>query len=139
MSNVDPAWQEFTLPGFGLRLHYPTSASDGDPVRMDDARFHFRTMSSPEIYFEVSRHLGRGAREFYEREAAAIRRADPHVTISEPVDTSFAGSDALRFVVTFTDRERAFTLVERGGYLYRVIYDPRSAVNLDIMATIEFT
>jgi len=132
-------WQDFSIPNMGLRLRYPQHATDGEPVEMDDVRAHFRTMDSTQVYFEVSRHTGTTARDLIARETGVIRRAEPKVQITEPAPILFAGHDALRFTVTFPDRERIFTIVERGAYVYRVVYDPRSPINEEIVETVEFT
>ena len=105
---------------------------------MDDFRAHFRTMDSAQVYFEVSRHTGVSSDELYNRETAAIRRSSPDVRVSEAESISFAGCDARRFTVIFPDRERVFTLIEREGRTYRVVHDPRSPVNDEIIATITF-
>jgi len=133
-----PNWLSFSAPGLGLSLHYPGAAADGELVEMDDFRAHFRTMNSPQVYFEVSRHTGVSSTELYRRETAAIRRASPDARVSDAASVSFAGCDAQQFTVTFPDKERVFTLIERDGRVYRVIYDPRSPVNGDIISTITF-
>jgi hypothetical protein len=136
MSDTNSKWLEFTVPG--LRLRFPNAAADGERVEMDDFRAHFRTMNSAQVYFEVSRHTGVSAHDLYQREISAIRRANPDVRISDPVSVSFAGRDAQQFSVTFPDKERVFTLIEQKERVYRVIYDPRSPVNHEIIGTVEF-
>jgi hypothetical protein len=138
MNDTRPDWLRFSTPGLGLSFRYPGAAADGEPVEMDDFRAHFRTMDSAQVYFEVSRHTGVSAGELYRRETAAIRRANPDVRVSDAVSVSFAGCDAQQFTVTFPDKERIFTLIEREGRVYRVIYDPRSPVNHEIIGTVTF-
>jgi len=138
MSASRPDWLSFSVPGLGLSFRYPGVAADGERVEMDDFRAHFRTMDSAQVYFEISQHTGVSPNELYRREAAAIRRANPDARVSDAESVSFAGCAARRFTVTFPDKERVFTLIEREGRVYRVIYDPRSAVNEEIINTISF-
>lgn len=137
MSEIPEGWREFDVASLGITFRYPQQAG-GEPIEMDDFRAHFRTMKGTAAYFEVSRHTGLTVQELYDRETAGIRRRDADVRISEQVPARFAGQDAVRFTVTFPDRERIFTLIPRGERVYRVIYDPRSRINHEVVETMRF-
>jgi hypothetical protein len=137
MTDDSSSWIDFVVPGLGVRLKYPATTSDSEPVVMDAFRAHVRTMRSSDVYFEVTRQVGVSARQLLDREVAFLR-SNPEVQISEPELVSFADCDASRFTVTFPDRERVFHYIERHDGVYRVVYDPRSPLSRQIIATIRF-
>lgn len=130
-------WQTFTFPGFELQFQYPQTTPSGHAVDMDEIRVHFRSRESPELYFEVSRHLHLSADAVYEREKGFImdRLKECEVSALKPI--TFASQPAYEFSFRWTDGERAVILIEKQEYLYRVIYDPRSQLNLQVLATIQ--
>lgn len=130
-------WVTLDIAGSGIRLRYPVVSPEGQAIDVDQLRVHARTRGSREIYFEVSKEHGVTARQRYDRERQALERAPVAPQISELTPTTAAGREAYRFTATWPDRERVFTLIEKGGVLYRTVHDPGSPINEQIVATLE--
>jgi hypothetical protein len=91
-----------------------------------------------EAYFELSRHLEVTARAMYEREREfLVARYGADVT--PLAATTLDGKPAYEFSAGFGDTVRTFVLVERERWLYRVVHDPRSTLNHDVLETIRIT
>ncbi len=104
---------------------------------MDEVRVHFRSPDTPELYFEVSRHLRVSAEVFYEREKGFVAERLQDSEVGALTATTLAGQPAQTFSFRWRDGERTVILMEKQDYLYRFIYDPRSQLNLDVLATIK--
>jgi hypothetical protein len=109
----------------------------GANVDVDMVRIHARTPGSSDAYFEFSKESRVTAKEQYERDRGALLRALYVPEISELEPVAFAGHEAKRFTATWQDRERVFTYIEHEQDVYRTVHDPRSAVNEQIVATLE--
>jgi hypothetical protein len=129
-------WSTFSDPKFALQFQYPETTPKGHPVEMDDIRMHFRSKDSPEVYFEVSRHLHFSAKELYEREKGYIEKQLDQPDVRELKAITIAAQPAFEFSFTWSGGERVVILIEKQATLYRVIYDPRSPLNLQIVATL---
>jgi hypothetical protein len=128
-------WEELRLSNFGLTLQYPTSTPSGQQVRFDDIRLHAQSEDGREVYFEVTRHLNMPAASLYEKERETVINLRQAI-VTDLAKTTFAELPAHEYSFTWNGNERKVVLVEHGEWLYRVIYDPRSPINLDIVATI---
>jgi hypothetical protein len=134
MADATEGWEHLELPELGLAFGYPHRTPGGHAVELDDVRLHARSEDG-EAYFELSRHLNATASTQYERErefVAARYGAD----VTPLTATTFNGLPAHEYSVSWGDTVRTFVLVERGRWLYRVVYDPRSPLNHDVLDTI---
>jgi hypothetical protein len=134
MDGPSEEWRQIRLEEFGLSLSYPDRTSSGQALEFDDIRLHARSEDG-EAYFELSRHLNATAPAQYERErefVAARYGAD----VTPLTATTFNGLPAHEFSVNWGDTVRTFVLVERGRWLFRVVYDPRSPLNHAVLDTI---
>ena len=129
--------EELQVSNFGLSLQYPISTPSGQQVRFDDIRFHAQSEDGREVYFEVTRHLNMTAASVYEKERESVVE-QRQATVTELEKANFVELPAHEYSFTWNGNERKVVLVEHGEWLYRVIYDPRSPINLDIVATIRF-
>jgi hypothetical protein len=132
----EATWQNFALDGLGVRFRYPTTTPTGHAVEMDDFRAHFRSPDSAEVYFELSRHLHPSAQEFYAREREFLLRQLPDAAVGDLTATTVGGASAHRFTVRWAMGERVMLLIERAPGLYRIVYDPRSPLNEQVLATL---
>jgi len=135
MADPSDGWQHVDLPEVGLAFGYPRRTPNGQAVELDDVRVHARSEDGEEAYFELSRHLGATALRRYEDERDfLVARYGAEVT---PLTaTTLDGLPAQEFTAAFGDTLRRFVLVERGRWFYRVVYDPRSPLNLAVLETI---
>ena len=128
-------WRRVEVPDIGLTFDYPRRTPSGQAVRLDEVRLHACSDDGAEAYFELSRHLDVTAVARYEEECHLLLARDG-AAVTRLTATTFHEMPAHEFSVTFGDTARTFVLVERGRWLYRVVYDPRSTINLAVLATI---
>lgn len=127
-------WRSIELPGGGLAFRFPATTPDGQPVTVDDVRVHLQSVDGAAVYFEVSRHVGARVQATYEQERAFLEeRLAAEVGPLSP--STFAGTSAFECAFSFGEKQRAIVLLERDGWLYRIVYDPTSALDLAMLET----
>jgi hypothetical protein len=134
------SWERFPncLLDLGVRLRFPAKTRDGQPVELDDIRVHARSAGSDDVYFEISRHAGTTAAQVHAQEKQRIEGVYSERSVGELSETTFAKGAAFEYRIQWPEAERAVMLVERRGWVYRVLYNPRSELNRDIVSTIRF-
>jgi hypothetical protein len=130
-------WDTFSLPGFALQFQYPNTTPQGHAVEMDDIRVHFRSYGSDEAYFEVSRYVRLTAAAVYEREKGFVTDQLTGGEVTALRATTLGAQPAHEFSIRWADGERVVTLIEHQTYVYRFIYDPRSRLNQQVLATVK--
>ena len=135
----------FERPGFGLEFSYPEVTPSGQTVERDDepfrehARVHLSSPDRRELYFEVVRFDDvRPEDEYATHRPFLVERLG--ATIEPLTETSLLGHRAWAYAFSWHEEERAMEravlLLESGAGSYRVIYDPRSELNGEVLATL---
>jgi hypothetical protein len=137
-------WHQFQDPDFVVQFKYPDPTPDGFEVKQkitkagDVIRVHLSSPESSELYFELA--------GFHDGRDAATSRL--HL-IGENQDRfdEFAASDLKRTAVanlpaqTFTFRwrngVRTAIFFRVGTITYRIIYNPLSSLNIELLSTVE--
>lgn len=124
---------------------YPERTPSGRTVRAHDRTdgdspgVHFISDGSiTDVYFEVRRRRGSTPEAEQARFRGEVERRADYVDASEPLETTAGGREACAFSFRLSDRERAAIFVADGADAYRIIYDPRSPINVTMLSTIEF-
>jgi hypothetical protein len=97
------------------------------------------SQESQEIYFEVARYANLLAEESYKLFREGIEKRGDEFSISELKETELAKQPAFECFVKGPGMERVVTFIQKGETLYRVIYNPQSPLNEQILATLEFS
>jgi hypothetical protein len=140
-------WQQFSDPDLALRWRYPAVTPEGHAVdRLEEERYgvrrvHLTSRDSLELYFEVRRYPALAPGTAYEGQRAELAQRFEHegFTITPLEATQLAGRLALTYSFQWSQRARVALLVAEGPALYRLIYDPLSDLNAQVLATVEFT
>lgn len=136
-------WKSLTDPNLPVTLKYPDPTPQGFPVRVNvrqgaGYRVHLVSDGSAEVYFEVGRYPGlpvdQGIREF----VADVTGRLEGLEVDDITESRFRSSPARRFCIRWPGRERVILFVERDDALYRIIQDPQSPLNREILETFEF-
>ncbi|MCI0399502.1 MAG: hypothetical protein L0332_32175 [Chloroflexi bacterium] len=145
---MNEKWRTFSDPDFQVRFKYPEITPEGHTTEIREdrreniARVHFISTDSQELYFEVARYLDLSWRTGYEQFKEVITRQFDGLEMNELVESTVASQPAFTFsfrwpaVTGLTERTALF--IPRGNVLYRVIYNPRSPLNLQVLSTLEF-
>jgi hypothetical protein len=99
---------------------------------------HLLTRSSTEVYFEVRRYPNLTAEAEYAAHTAQLaqRFVEAGFAATALAPTTLAGWPAQVYAFRWQLHERAVVLLPLDGVLYRIIYDPRSTLNVEILETV---
>jgi hypothetical protein len=130
----------FSDPDFAFEFDYPTLTDAGE-VTLDQSRHaggahvHLQTPDAKTVYFEVSRTEGRSGDDAIAWLSRDVTARFEDAWFSATRETSLCGVPARYGWFRFADRVRwvIATLDPLPGY--RVIVDPRSATNLQILGS----
>jgi len=137
-------WQRFSDPGFALQFNYPKLATDGEPVDRVETkqegmlRVHILSPKSREVYFEVSKYDLLVAESEYQRHKEYLPKQFYLLSITELRETHCASLPAHDYTFEWDQGIRTVILVERADATYRILYNPRFSVNLQILSTVEW-
>jgi hypothetical protein len=136
-----PGWLRFADPRFDFEFSYPATGTAKmitvrEDERTDRRRVHISTDDARDVYFELERVDRRTVAEGVAELSSDLgaRYGDATFADLEPVMLAGLRASLLRF--TFADRVRAAYFTERASPAHRVILDPRSPTNLEILATL---
>jgi hypothetical protein len=137
-------WEHFAVPEFAFEFDYPLIDPDGRSVDVDrrshpfGEAVHISTPDARTVYFELNRAASASAAAalaFLRRDVAT--RFDD-AWFGEAHETTLAGVPALTVRFRFLDRWRWATFTDGLDPSYRVILDPRSTTNLQILGTLRY-
>ena len=132
-------------PHFPFQVSYPDPTPAGYEVvahvRQGERGFRINLISegSQEVYFEAGQYpqLVRqaGIDEFMTDVSARLESLHQ----SEIIEIDWHGLPAARFSIDWPGRERILLFFEREDVLYRILYDPASQINLEILDSFTWT
>ena len=138
-------WQLFVDPRFQVKFKYPVTTPQGHIIEREESqsndftRVHLISPNSREVYFEVRRYHDMLPQEEYRRHREYLEKQfESHGFASTGLTERTLGvSTAYEYSFQWVKKRRVAILVLREQAIYRIIYDPNSAVNVQILSTIE--
>jgi hypothetical protein len=97
---------------------------------------HISTEDASEVYFELEHVDSRMIAEGIDELSIDVTSRFPDASFGVPQPVAIAGRAAQAVRFTFSDRERIAIFSEQESPAHRVILDPRSATNYQILATL---
>jgi hypothetical protein len=137
-------WQVFSNRRFALQFRYPAQGTDGEPVERVETeeegmlRVHVLAPNSREVYFEVTRYDPLSAHAEYQRHHHSLSRQFDPLTVSDLTATPVGSLPAYQYTFEWDQGRRSVLLVERGNSTYRILYNPRFAINGQILSTVQW-
>jgi hypothetical protein len=137
-------WTTYSNPQLSVTLKYPQPTPLGHSVKIVEKssnisyRIHLLTDDSSEIYFEIGRYLTLPIKEAVNLFQTELKATNSEVDTSPVEATTFAAKPAYRLTARWPEKERSITFVDLEGVVCRIIYDPASAVNQQILETLSF-
>ena len=135
-------WEPFTRQGWRLEFTYPSVTPQGcEVVRKDERRgsaegVHLSSPDGHELYIEFVRFADLAPRDEYMRHGDYLRQRFGSDSVAGLIETSVAGRPGWGYHFRGGDKERSALLLPLAGELYRIIYEPRSGLNAQVIATI---
>ena len=137
-------WELFDDSRFDLTFKHPSHTTGGEAVERAETaqpgmlRVHILAPKSREVYFEVCRYDSLTTEtEYLRHKEHRLKQFNPLV-ISELDETAVASLPGHTYTFQWNQGERIVLIVERGNITYRIIYNPRFPVNLQILSTLEW-
>jgi hypothetical protein len=146
-AEVEPAgWQPFVHSGFRVALSYPEVTPQGHAVerteervedhRGDMERVHLTSRDSRELYVEVARFRGLAPPDEYLSHKRYLEQRFGPDSVTALTETSLRGRTAWAYAFRWDEGERSVLLLQVARDTYRILYDPRSELNIQVVATL---
>jgi hypothetical protein len=139
-------WLRFTRPGFRLEFSYPAVTPQGHAVerteeqavdhRGDIERVHLTSRDSRELYVEVVRFRDLATQDEYLQHRRYLDQRFGADSVSALTETSLREWPAWAYAFRWDDEERSVLSLQVARDTYRIIYDPRSGLNTQVLATL---
>jgi hypothetical protein len=135
-------WQRFERPEFRVRFSYPTLTPQGQPVarvgeqRDGAVRVHLSTPDRQELYFEVVQFPNLTPREEYLRHRPNLEQRFGADSTTALTEVCLGRWPAWAYAFRGDQIQRAVLLLPVDRDTYRIIYDPRSLLNRQVLATL---
>lgn len=149
MASEPAGWERLAHPGFRVELSYPAVTPEGHPVervveravdhRGDLERVHLTSRDSRELYVEVVRFRGLAPQDEYLNHRAYLEKRFGADAVTALTETSLRERAAWAYAFRWDDGERSVLLLEVAGDTYRIIHDPGSGLNAQVVATLTVT
>jgi hypothetical protein len=142
-------WRRFTRGGFGVEFSYPAVTPQGQAVEQNDepfrdyARVHLSSPDRQELYLEVVRFHELAPEDEYLSHRPFLEERFDADSITALTQTSLRGRPAWTYGFGWNEGDRAMErsvlLLRVGRDTFRIIYDPRSDLNTEVIATLTIT
>ena len=139
-------WQRFTHPGFRVEFSFPLITPGGQSVhreeeqaedhRGDIHRVHLTSRDRRELYVEVVRFRNLAPHDEYRSHKPHLEQRFGAGSVTDLTETRLRDRAAFEYAFSWPEGERAALLVPVASDTYRVIYDPRSELNAQVLGTI---
>jgi hypothetical protein len=139
-------WEQYANPRFAVEFSYPSpTPREHEVVRQEERahdhrgdieRVHLSSPTSGELYFELARFRGIAPQDEYANHRPYLEKRFGKDGVSELTETTLLDRPAWAYGIRWGEGERAVLLLPLGGDTYRIIRDPRSALNDEVLATL---
>jgi hypothetical protein len=137
-------WKYFTDSRFALGFRYPQATPQGHIVEWaesqkdDVVRVHFTSKDSQELYFEVTKYFGLPAQVEYQQHKESLEERPEEFVVSGLKEIHWMSQPAYEYSIKWDNRARMVILLETDDATYRILYDPYSPLNIQILSTLQW-
>jgi hypothetical protein len=107
--------------------------------RGDIERVHISSREGGELYVEVMRFRDLAPQDEYRGHRQYLERRFGADAVTELTETSLLGRPAWAYDIRWDEGERSVLMLQVASDTYRVISDPRSELNAEVLATLTVT
>jgi hypothetical protein len=138
-------WQHFVYPGFALGFRYPQTTAQGHIVekvesQTDEAiRVHITSKDSHELYFEITKYINLPAQVEYQEHKEYLENRPGEYVVSDLKEIGWMSQRAYEYSIKWHQGRRVVILMEADNATYRILYDPNSPLNAQILSTLQWT
>ena len=139
-------WERYALAESAVAFSYPTVTPQGQTVekveerandhRGDIERVHLSSPDRHELYFEVMRFRDLAPQDEYASHRSYLEQRFGADAVTPLTETKFRNRPAWAYEISWPDHERSVRMVQLDDDTFRVIWNPRSALNAEILETL---
>jgi hypothetical protein len=142
-------WVRLAPPGFRVEIRYPAVTPlghvvdraeervKGHPIAGDFDRIHLTSRDSQELYVELARFPVCTPQDEYAQHRPSLEHRFGTDAITALTETRLGHRIAWTYSFRWDEGQRAVLLLHAAPDTYRVIYDPRAALNSEVINTLE--
>jgi hypothetical protein len=130
-------------PGFRVALDFPSVTPQGHAVErvaverpLGGRGVHVTSPGSAELYVELVRFRDLAPEDEYLNHRPFLEQRFGPGAVTELTQTTLGGIPTWSYGIHWKDGERSVLLLQIEDDTYRVIHDPRSPLNADVVATL---
>ena len=137
-------WELFANDQFALQFRHPIVTAQGEPVERIESRaegmlrVHILSPQMRELYFEVPKYPHLPAKLEYQQHKQSLEQRFSEFNISDVKEIAWKSLSAYEYSFEWNEGLRTVILVERKDGTYRILFDPRSPLNLEVWSTLEW-
>ena len=137
-------WFTYSHQNFPVVLKYPNPTPLGNVVTINEQsgpsrfRAHFVSSGSDEVYFEVGRYVELPVTQAIDDFLTDVTSRFENLEVGEMERVRFQSFPAHRFSIRWPGKERVILFIEKQDALYRIIHDPASHLNKEMLDSVEF-
>jgi hypothetical protein len=137
-------WKRFKDPRFGLVFEYPEETSQGHFVDKAESQqagtvcTRLTSRDSKDLYFEVTKYQDLPAQMEYHQHRENLEQRFSELIITELKQIIWKSHPAYEYSFDWKQGVRSVILIERDDATYRILYNPRSLLNTQILSTVEW-
>lgn len=137
-------WVQYDDQDLGVRVRIPDPTPMGRSIRFEEKRHpdcyrvHLTSHESQEVYFEIGRYVGVTQDDAVRRFTNGLPEDLGTPQLTGPEAAIVSGHPAARLKVRWPDRVRWVYFLHLGGDTFRVILDPTSGLNVQMLASLDF-
>jgi predicted kinase len=138
-------WQLFDDSRFDLQFRYPRETSEGNRIEKKERqeneviRVHLVSRDSQQLYLEVTKYQGLDPKQEYERHKEDLEKRFQELSITDIQAIDWKSLPGYQYSFEWPQGRRSVMVFDRNGSTYRILYDPRSPLNLQVLSTVEWT
>lgn len=138
-------WQHFVYPGFALGLRYPPITPQDHVVEKVESqhdgaiRVHLISKESRELYFEITKYVDLPAQVEYHKHKEYLKSRPDDYMVSDLQNIRWMSQIAYEYSIKWRQGARIVKLIETDDATYRVLYDPNSPLNVQVLSTLQWT
>jgi len=138
------SWLIYSHSDLSANLKYPNPSPLGNLVLIKEYktpssfRVHFSSDGSDEVYFEVGRFFDLSPQQAVDQFIRDVTSRIEHLEIDPVQEFTFADAPTRRLSIRWPGKQRIILFIDKSDELYRIIYDPNSSINAQILDTFQF-
>ena len=138
-------WQHFSQPEFALGFQYPQTTPQGHIVEKTERqeegaiRIRFTSKDSYELYFEIAKYDDLSPQIEYQHHKMNLEQRADRFVISELKEIRWMSQPAYEYSIKWRQGTRIVMLIEADKATYRILYDPYSPLNVQVLSTMQWS